>query len=386
MDKIFSQHVGEYGHDPEVIAEAPGVLNLMGEHTDFQEGFVLQIGLHLNLRIAVSKRNDTSLRFYSVDLNERKRTTIANLKYKREDRWANYLKGVLYEIMQVGCGFKGMNITIMGSIPRDIGLGSSAALGVGTAMAVRELFELDLEDIQLVQLSYLSETAFLGKRIKITDHLGTFFTKEGFAIFIDLRSLDFQQVPVKFKGLALILTESGVKQSGVQEEINERYETCQESVEILRDRINQRSLRDMNTQDLDQGLGLLPEASRRLCLHVVQENQRVKDARSLLKKGDGPTFGKMMSRSHESLRDNFEVSCPEIDWLVKRASEVEGFYGSRLLGPGFGGCTLSICEKSALVEYEKRLDEYEHIFGFHPIYHIIEPQGGVRIIYPVLNS
>src|SRR6056297_949354 len=215
MDEIFSHHAAEYGEEPEVIAEAPGVVNLMGEHTDFHEGYVIQMGLHLSIKVAISKRNDTSLRFYSIELNERKRTTIANLKYKREDRWANYLKGVLYEIMQVGCGFKGMNITIMGSIPRDIGLGSSAALGVGTALAVRELFELDLEDIQLVQLSYLSETAFLGKRIKITDHLGTFFTKEAHAIFLDLRSLDFQQIPVKFKGMVLVLTESGVKQTGV---------------------------------------------------------------------------------------------------------------------------------------------------------------------------
>ena len=381
MDEIFSQHVTEYGEEPEVVTEAPGVVNLMGEHTDFHEGYVLQIGLHLSVRIAISKRSDTSLRFYSVDLNERKRTTIANLKYKREDRWANYLKGVLYEIMQLGSGFKGMNITIMGSIPRDIGLGSSAALGVGTALAVRKAFNLDLEDIQVVQLSYLSETAFMGKREKITDHLTTFFAKKGNALFIDLRSLDFQQIPVKFKGLALVLTESGVKQTGVQEEIEDRYETCHQSVEMLRDRINQRSLRDLTTQDLRQGMGLLPESSRRLCLHVVQENQRVKDARTLLKKGDGQGFGKMMYRSHESLRDNFEVSCPEIDWLVKRASEVEGFYGSRLLGPGFGGCTLSICEKSALPEFEKRLDEYEHIFGFHPVYHLIEPRRGAHVIY-----
>jgi galactokinase len=354
----------------------------MGEHTDFHEGFVLQIGVHLSVKVAVSKRNDTSLRFYSVDLNERKRTTIANLKYKREDRWANYLKGVLYEILQLGSSFKGMNITIMGTLPRDIGLGSSAALGMGTALAVRKAFGLEIEDIQLVQSSYLSETAFMGKREKITDHITTFYAKKGNALFLDLRSLEFQQVPVKFKGLALVLTESGVKQSGVEEEIEDRYETCHQSVEMLRDMTNQRSLRDLTTQNLRQGMGVLPEASRRLCLHVVQENQRVKDARGLLKKGDGQAFGKMMYRSHESLRDNFEVSCPEIDWLVKRSSEVEGFYGSRLLGPGFGGCILSLCEKSALPEFEKRLDEYEHIFGFHPIYHLVEPRRGARVIYP----
>src|SRR6056297_846617 len=228
MDEIFSHHAAEYGEEPEVIAEAPGVVNLMGEHTDFHEGYVLQIGLHLNLRIAISKRNDTSLRFYSVDLNERKRTTIANLKYKREDRWANYLKGVLYEIMQLGSSFKGMNISIMGVIPKEVGLGSSAALGIATALATREAFQLDLQDIQLVQLAYLSETAFIGKREKITDQLTTFYSREGSAVFIDLRSLDFQFVPFSFKDMIFVLTESGVKQTGIQEELEERYEICNE--------------------------------------------------------------------------------------------------------------------------------------------------------------
>jgi len=381
MDEIFSHHAAEYGEEPEVIAEAPGVVNLMGEHTDFHEGYVLQIGLHLSVKVAISKRNDTSLRFYSIDLNERKRTTIANLKYKREDRWANYLKGVLYEIMQLGSSFKGMNISIMGVIPKEVGLGSSAALGIATALATREAFLLDLQDIQLVQLAYLSETAFIGKREKITDQLTTFYSREGNAVFIDLRSLEFQFIPFSFRDLIFVLTESGVKQTGIQEELEERYEICNDSVELLRERDQQKSLRDLTRQDLRAGMGLLPESSRRLCMHVVQENERVTEAIQLLKSGEGPAFGKLMHRSHESLRDNFEVSCPEVDWLVKRAMEVDGCYGSRLIGPGFGGCTLTLCHKDALPGYQKRLDEYEHIFGFHPVYYIISPQKGAHIVY-----
>jgi len=382
MDAIFSQHVAEFGEEPEVITEAPGIVNLMGEHTDFHDGYVLQAGLHLTAKVAISKRNDMSLRFYSVDLNERKRTTIANLKYKREDRWANYVKGTLYEIIQLGYSFKGMNISIMSDIPRDVGLGSSAALEVAAALAVRKLFDLDIQDIQLVQLAYLSETAFMGKNEKITDQLCTFFFRNDRALFLDLRSLDFNHIRMNFHGMVLILTEGGIKQTSVQEEIYERYEICNDSIGLLRDRNNQRSLRDLSTQDIRLGMGLLPESSRRLCIHVVQENERVLEAKELLQRGDGIGFGKLMYRSHESLRDNFEVSCPEIDWLVKRAVEVEGCYGSRLLGPGFGGCTLTLCERTALPEYESRLDEYEHIFGFHPVYHIIQPRQGARVIFP----
>lgn len=381
MDALFSQHVAEYGEEPEVITDAPGVANLMGEHTDFHDGYVLQTGLHLTTEVAISKRSDSSLRFYSVDLNERKRTTISNLKYKREDRWANYVKGVLFEILQLGYSFKGMNISIMSNIPRDVGLGASAALEIATALAVRTLFSLNIQDIQLVQLAYLSETAFMGGNEKITDQLCTYFFRENCALFLDLRSLDFHHISINFKEMYLLLTEAGVKQSGVREEIEERYAICTNSIGLLRDRNNQKSLRDLSTQDIRLGMGLLPESSRRLCVHVVQENERVLEAKELLQKGDGPAFGKLMYRSHESLRDNFEVSCPEVDWLVKRAVEVDGCYGSRLLGPGFGGCTLTLCERNALSAYESRLDEYEHIFGFHPVYHIVHPRQGARVVY-----
>jgi galactokinase len=380
-DDIYSSHHAEYGHEPEIVAEAPGVVNLMGEHTDFHEGYVLQAGIDLTVQIAISRRNDTSLRFYSADMGERKRTTIANLKYKREDRWANYMKGVLYELLQVGSSFKGLNLTVSGTVPREIGLGSSAAVGVATALAARELHQFDLEDIQLVQVAYLSETAFMGKREKITDQLGTFFAEEGKGIFMDLRSLDYRTVPVEVGDLAFVLTESGVKQHSVQEEIEERYELCTDSLDVLRDRVSQKSLRDYTVQDLKLGMGTLPESSRRLCMHVVQENSRVLEAVELLRRGDGPGFGKLLGKAHESLRDNFEVSCPEIDWLVKRAGEMEGCYGAKIVGPGFGGCTLGLFSADAIGEYRRRLDEYEHIFGFHPRHHIIKPRPGARILF-----
>lgn len=382
MDDIFSYHAAEYGEEPEVVAEAPGIVNLLGEHTDFHEGYVLQVGLDLRVQLAISRRKDTSLRFHSAELGERKRTTIANLKYKREDRWANYLKGVLYELLQVGSEFKGMNITSLGKIPQGIGLGSSAALGVAAALAARRVYNFDLEDIQLVQAAYLSETAFMGKREKITDQLSSFFVSPGHAIFIDLRSLEYTRLPVQLGDLRLILTDSGVKPQGVEEEVEERYEKCNECADQLRDQLNQKTLRDYTEQDLKMSMGVLSESARRLCSHVVKENARVLEGRNLMKRKDWLGFGKLLGRSHESLRDNFEVSCPEIDWLVKRSSELNGCYGAKLIGPGFGGCTIGLFAPDSLEEYRKRLDEYEHIFGFHPTLHDIKPDGGARIVYP----
>lgn len=381
MKELIARHKAEYGCEPEVIASAPGVLNIMGEHTDFSEGFVLMAALNRSCQVAISRRKDNSLRFYAADVHERKRTTLANLKYKREDRWANYPKGILYELMQLGCDFKGLNISFSGDIPQGIGLGSSAALGLGTALAMRELFAYDLDDIRLVQVVYLSESAFLGLPEQITDQFVSCFSRPGQAIYLDLHSLEYKQVTMKLKHGVFLLTNSNVNQNYAKEELAERYEEALEGIAKLHSGTGGRAFRDYSEQELKEGVSELSESARRLCLHVAGENRRVKEARLALASGDLTGLGKIMSRSQESLRDNFEVSCPEIDWLVKRAGEVEGCYGSRLIGPGFGGCTITLIEEDALPDYKSRLEEYERIFGFHPDIFVCDPTGGAKILF-----
>jgi galactokinase len=381
MKELIARHKAEYGCEPEVIASAPGVLNIMGEHTDFSEGFVLMTALNRSCEVAISRRKDNSLRFYAADVHERKRTTVANLKYKREDRWANYPKGVLYELMQLGCDFKGLNISFSGNIPQGIGLGSSAALGLGTGMAMRELFGYELEDIRLVQIVYLSESAFIGLPEQITDQFVSCFSRPGKALFLDLHNLEYKQVPMELKRAHLILTNSNVNQNYAKEELSERYDEALEGIAKLQSHSRGRSLREYSEQELKEGVSELAESARRLCLHVIGENRRVKEARIAMSSGDLAGLGKLMTRSQESLRDNFEVSCPEIDWLVKRAGEVEGCYGSRLIGPGFGGCTVTLLERDSLTEYKERLEEYERIFGFHPDIFVCDPSDGAKILF-----
>ena len=380
-------HKTEYGVEAEVISEAPGVINLMGEHTDFSEGYVLQVAINNSVSISISKRTDNSLRFYAADLGERKKTTIANLKYKREDRWANYIKGVLFEFIQLGHLFKGLDITLSGDIPQGIGLGSSAAIGVATALALRELYSFEISDIQLVQAAYLSESSFIGKSGRLTDQFCSYYAEENNAVFLDIRSLEYATIPFSFDEYKLVITNSNVPIVDSDDEIEERRDECKRCVNLLNvKKTRGATLRDFVQTDLDAGMDKLSEASRRLCLHVVDENQRVLDGKRFLEQKDYRSFGRLLNRSHESLRDNFEVSCPELDWLVKRASEIDGCAGSRMAGPGFCGCTISLMRDDAFDKYNIRLEEYDRIFGFQANYTICEPAAKAKIIYSNINQ
>jgi len=381
MEDMKIIHKSEYGIEPEVISEAPGVINLLGEHTDFSDGYVLQVAINNSVKVSMSRRDDNSLRFFASDLGERKKTTIANLKYKREDRWANYIKGVLFEFIQLGYNFKGLDITISGDVPQAVGLGSSAAIGVASALALRNLFNFEISDIQLVQAAYLSESAFIGNTERLTDQFCSYYAEENSSVFLDVRTLEYANIPFELDEYRLVITNSNVPVVDSEEEIRERQAECQKCVGILNLKSSGSSLRDFDQADLDLSMGKLSEASRRLCLHVVDENQRVVDGKKYLEQRDYRSFGRLMNRSHESLRDNFEVSCPELDWLVKRAAEIDGCAGSRMAGPGFCGCTVSLMREDAFAKYDIRLEEYDRIFGFEAEYFICEPADKAQILY-----
>ncbi len=381
MKNLISLHKREYGEEPEIIVSAPGSIKLMGEHTDYNEGYILQMAFNRFAEIAISRRKDNSLKFYSVDLNERKRTTIANLKYRREDRWANYPKGVLFLLAEAGYPYGGMNFSIHGDIPQNIGLASSAALITATIVAIRALFKITLSDNEAVELATNVEREFLGLETEPTDQLIAFVAKAGNIVFLDLRTLNYEHLPLKLNGVKLLLTNSNLPVISTEGELRERKREYQECLKFLSDKKSGKVLRDFNSSDLQQMMGTMPENLRRRCLHVIEENERVLEARNVLLRGNMAAFGKILNRSHESLRDNYEVSCPELDWLVKRAWEIDGVLGSRMSGFWYGGCTITLIRENAVGRYLEKLDEYERIFGFKAESFISEPADGVRIVY-----
>lgn len=382
MDSIYNAHKKEFGSPPEVIVSAPGLVNLLGGHTDYNEGYVLQAALKQTLKTAISVRNDNSLRFFAADFNERKRTTIPNLKYKREDRWANYIKGICVSYLQYGFSLKGLNISVESEFPPGIGLASSAALEIAIALGIKNLFGLDVSDAQFVQIANRVENDFMKTSQTLRGPLGCFLAKSKNAMFLDMRSMSVDNIPVSSADYTFIITDSNLPVINPKDEIKSRREKCRHCVSYLNQKKPGTALRDFTENDLKQGMGLVPEPIRRLCMHVVSENARVLSGRQALKKHDYQVFGKLMNRSHESLRDNYEVSCPELDWLIKRAWETDGVLGSRMNGPGFCGCTVSLIKNGCIENYIEQIKDYEHIFGFTPSVYPLEPSRGVRVIFP----
>jgi galactokinase len=380
MDPVKQSHIEEYGKAPEIVASAPGRVNLIGEHTDYNDGFVFPMAIDFTVRVAISRRKDTHLRFFSVDYKDRKRATLPTLRYRKEDRWANYPKGIIAEFTERGDTLGGMDITIHGDIPQGAGLSSSAALEVATALAIQDLYGIDIGREDLAKLAQRAENEFVGVKSGIMDQFISRLAKEGHAMLLDTRFLTYHYVPLDLKGVKILITNSKVPHGLADVEYSRRREECRRCVEILSAKKPGSALRDFSSADVRDSMGLLPEATRKKCLHVVEENQRVLDAEDALRKKDLVTFGKMMNRSHESLRDLYEVSCPELDWLVKRAWETEGVYGSRLTGAGFGGCTVTLIEEDAIPLYREHIVQYERIFGFHPELYICKPSTGARIV------
>lgn len=379
MQELSALHKSEFGSEPDVIAQSPGKLLLIGAHTEIDEGYVLPMAIDRYVQVAVSKRNDNSLRFLSADLKERKRTTITNLRYRREDRWANFSKGVIFSFLQSGCTMKGLNITISGNIPQKVGLGSSAAIEIATSLAVNTLYKLGLTDAQMIESSRQSEARFMERSSVIVPQFTVCRAKKDNLLYIDTRTLEYEQIPFQLKNKIILLTDSRVPRELLMDD--EHEEGFKDEFHSYLDTLTGgRALRDHSKRDLATALGRLPEKIRRRCLHIVEENQRVLDAKKALGNKDWDGLGKIMNRAHQSIRDNYEASCPEVDWLVKRAQETEGVYGSCMTGEGYGGCTVSIMEESALESYKNCLEEYERIFGFEAKTHIVKTADGGTIL------
>jgi galactokinase len=380
MDPVKQSHVEEYGKAPEIIASAPGRVNLIGEHTDYNEGFVFPMAIDFTVRVAITRRKDSHLRFYSVEYKDRKRATLPTLRYRKEDRWANYPKAIIAEFLERGHGLGGMDITIHGDIPQGAGLSSSAALEIATGLAIQDLYGIEIGREELAKLAQRAENEFMSIKSGVMDQFISRLAKEGHAMILDTRFLTYHYVPLALKGVKILITNSKVPRGLVDAEYNRRREECKKCVEILQARKPGSALRDYSSADVRESMGLIPESTRKKCLHVVEENQRVMEAEEALRKKDLVTFGKLMNRSHESLRDLYEVSCPELDWLVKRAWETDGVYGSRLTGAGFGGCTVTLIEEDAVALYREHIVQYERIFGFRPELYICKPSAGAKII------
>ena len=373
----------ELGNDRSVhvaIAEAPGRIHFLGDQGDPATGFFLSAAVDRFIQVAVNMRKDNSFRFYAADLGERKRSTLTNLKYRREDRWANFLKAAISVFTDMGYPMKGLNFSFCGNIPQHIGLASSTAIETACAAALKNLLRVQISDIHLAQKLHEAHSQFFGSSASLADYQICLLARKDQFLVIDASCGEIIKIKSPLSRFRILLVDSRVPRMGTEGEINSRRADTEKGLELLSKKLDGAGLRDFASTDLLDALGDFPEQIRRRSIHVVEERHRVNDAHSALQRGDVASLAKTIFHSHESLRDLYEISCPEIDWLVKRAQEIEGAAGSRMTGHGFGGCTYTIIRRELVEEYKKRLEEYERIFGFRPVIYEVKLATGTRAL------
>jgi galactokinase len=290
------------------------------------------------------------------------------------------LKVAIHIFAELGFPVKGLNFTVLGNIPQQVGLASSTAIEMAAAVALRNLFHVQLGDEDLAEKLHEAHNKFFNNAVSLVDYQVCLLARKDQFLVIDESSGEVKKIKSPFSRFRFLLVDSRVPRMGVENELSLRRNDTIKGLELLSQRQDGASFRDFASSDLLEVLGNFPEQIRRRSMHIVQEIRRVMDGCDALERRDLATFSRLIFHSHESLRDLYEVSCPEIDWLVKRAQEIESAAGSRMTGQGFGGCTYSIIRRELVEEYKRRLEDYERIFGFRPVIYEVKIATGSRIV------
>lgn len=348
------------GAEPQVYF-APGRVNLIGEHTDYNGGHVFPCALSIGTYAAVSKRADRKLRFYSLNF-PKEGVLLSDLEEcvpGKDTKWIAYPKGVIWAFTQRGLKLDcGLDICIWGNIPNGSGLSSSASLEVLTGYFLRDLYGFALSNIDLALIGQYSENRYNGMNCGIMDQFASAMGKQDQAIFLDTADLSYEYAPVSLAHHKIVITNSKVKHKLVDSQYNVRRQQCEEAVALLSGRMQLKALGELSFLQLEANRDLFTdEILWKRAKHAVTENERTILAVEALKAGRLEEFGQLMNQSHISLRDDYEVSCEEIDVLVEEAWKVEGVLGSRITGGGFGGCTVSIVENGAVENFQKSVGE-----------------------------
>lgn len=395
-DQVLEAFLKEYGEDAEACYFAPGRINLIGEHTDYNGGHVFPCALTFGTYAAVRKRGDDTLRLASVNFPKDgvTTTTIKTLTPLSDDSWTAYVKGVIWAVMnKTQSAISGMDIMIGGDVPAGAGLSSSASLEVAVGYMLSDQFGLGISNVDIALLGQKAENEFVGVNCGIMDQFASAMGKKDHAIFLDTNTLEYEYVPLALDGCSIIITNTNKPHSLNDSAYNDRRRECTEALADINAFIEKRAgaenadapaagaenanapaacaktadaLCKMSEEDFDEAAaGIKDPVVLKRARHAVTEDKRTRDAVKVLRAGDIAAFGKLMDASHVSLRDDYEVSCPELDLLAETAWEIPGVLGSRMTGGGFGGCTVSIIKDDAVDAYERAAAaKYREAFGY----------------------
>lgn len=362
-------------------ARAPGRVNLIGEHTDYNDGYVFPMAIDREVILVGRRRPDRRVAVYSADYGARSEFDLDAIAKDPQAPWSDYLRGVVDVLQKEGYRLGGLEAVVVGDVPQGAGLSSSAAFEVSAVAFLDGLFDLGIDPVRRALLAQQAENEFVGVKCGIMDQFAASLGKAGHALFIDCRTLDYERVPFDLSGAIVMVVNTNKKRGLVDSEYNARRRECEEGAAYFARRLpGVKALRDVTPGQFEAHASGLGQTARKRSRHVVNECARVLQAVEALKNSDLETFGRLMYASHESLRSDFEVSCFELDTIVEIAQRVPGVYGARMTGAGFGGCAVALVRESAAAELEARIrEEYPKRTGLEPEIFRFRPVDGAGV-------
>ena len=387
MDKkvINDKFTEIFGEQAEATFFSPGRINLIGEHTDYNGGHVFPCAISLGTYGAARKREDNKLRFYSANFEDLGiiETSLDDLKYDKKDNWVNYAKGMIYFLKETGHDVdKGMDIFIEGNIPNGSGLSSSASLEMLIGVIAQELFNLDIDRVDLVKLGMETENKFIGVNSGIMDQFAVGMGKQNQAILLDTNTLEYSYAPVDMGNNVIVIMNTNKRRELADSKYNERRSECETAVGELQAKLDIKTLGELDAQTFDEYAYLIEDENRlKRARHAVWENQRTMQAQAALEEGDLEKFGRLVNASHVSLEHDYEVTGIELDTLAHTAWKQEGVLGARMTGAGFGGCGIAIVDKDKVEAFKENVGKvYTEKIGYAPAFYIAEITDGTKVL------
>ena len=379
--KILQEFISRFGGDP-LIVKSPGRINIIGEHTDYNNGFVLPAAIDKAAFIAMSLRDDNEIHLVALDLNESFSTRVEDLKPTTDLSWTNYILGSAAQFQKNGLALRGFNAVLLSDVPIGAGLSSSAAIECATVFALNELLGTNLTRLTMVGMAQKAEHEYAGVMCGIMDQFASMMGKKDHVIRLDCQSLEYQYVPLKLEGYKIVLFNTNVKHSLASSEYNTRRNECNQAVAWVRQTEPAvESLRDVTELMLDQYVKPKSELIDRRSRFVVQEIERLLNGCEDLIKGDVQALGKKMFATHEGLSKMYEVSCKELDWLADFVKDNSNVMGARMMGGGFGGCTINLVKEDAIEELVKSIQPaYEQAMHLTLTSYIASIENGTELV------
>ena len=384
--KVIAKFEELFGNEGEIKTYfAPGRVNLIGEHTDYNGGHVFPCALTIGTYAVARKREDKKLRFYSINFEHLGilESTIDELKYNPEEDWINYPKSIIWAMKQEGFKIdKGFDIVYYGTIPNGSGLSSSASIEVLTGFVLKNLFNLDVDMVKIALLGQKAENQYVGVNCGIMDQFVIANGKKDSAVFLDTATLKYEYAPIVLKDSKIVIMNTNKKRGLGESKYNERRAECEKALEELQVKLNIKTLGDLTEQEFEENKDLIKDVNRqKRAKHAVYENQRTIKAVDALNEGNINLFGKLMIDSHNSLRDDYEVSGKELDTIVEESLKQDGVIGARMTGAGFGGCAVSIVKNDKIDDFIKNVgDSYKEKIGYSAAFYVVDVGDGPSIL------